>query len=136
MNSNQRANKTAIEKYRKELMAMVKDIQGIDKRILDKAVNVGLADVKQNTPVVTSYMKRNWYTTPTRKGKNGVEKKLINIMDYSSYVNYGRRIVVKGVTVGFVKGKFMLEKAVAKVDKVIESEFKKSIERVNKKHGK
>lgn len=127
----------AIDKYRKELMAMVKDIQGIDKRVLDKALNVGLVEVKQNTPVgETGYMKKNWSTTPTKKTNQGVAKSLINIMDYSSYVNYGHRIVKNHVTIGFVKGRFMLEKAVAKVEKVIENEFKKSIERVNKKHDK
>jgi len=52
-------------------------------------------------------------------------------------VNYGHRVVNrKGETVGFVKGKFILEKAVGKVDKQLVKEFKKEVERVNRKHDK
>lgn len=135
--SNYRRNKASIDKYRKELQAMLDDIHEIDVRCLDKAVNVGLADAKRNTPVNTGFMRRSWGTTPTVKTNKGVEKSIINTADYSSYVNYGHRVVNrKGETVGFVKGKFILEKAVGKVDKQLVKEFKKEVERVNRKHDK
>ncbi len=52
-------------------------------------------------------------------------------------MNYGHRIVNRsGKTVGWVPGQFMLEKAVNKVDKALESEFKKEVERVSRKHDK
>ncbi len=52
-------------------------------------------------------------------------------------MNYGHRIVNrKGETVGFVKGRFILQKAMDKVDKQLVKEFKKEVERVNKKHDK
>ncbi|PHV72182.1 hypothetical protein CS063_01525 [Sporanaerobium hydrogeniformans] len=136
MNTNQRANQMAIQKYRKELMAMISDIKEIDERVLTKAVNVGESEVKQNTPVDTGFMKKQWYVSPTKRTANGVEKRLYNIADYASYVNYGHRIVKAQVTVGFVKGRFMLEKSVAKVNKTLETEFKKEVERVNRKHDK
>ena len=41
--SNYRRNKAAIDQFRKELMAMVDDIQQIDKKVLNKAVNNGVA---------------------------------------------------------------------------------------------
>jgi hypothetical protein len=135
--SNYRRNKAFIDKYRKELKAMLGDISQIDVRCLNKAANVGLADAKRNTPVVTGFMRRSWATTPTVKTNKGVEKSIINTADYSSYVNYGHRVVNrKGETVGFVKGKFILEKAVGKVDKQLVKEFKKEVERVNRKHDK
>ena len=160
MNNNQRANQISIQKFRKELMAMMEDIQLIDEKILNKAVNVGLAEVKQNTPVgnypshvsfVTKegkqvefdvakktggFMKKQWHVSPTNRTANGVEKKLYNLADYASYINYGHRIVKSRITVGFVKGRFMLEKAVAKVNKILEIEFNKEIERVNRDHDK
>lgn len=137
MSSNYRRNKAFIDKYRKELKAMMNDISEIDQRVLNKAVNIGLADAKRNTPVVSGFMRKSWATTPTVKTNNGVEKSIINTADYSSYVNYGHRVVNrKGETVGFVKGKFILEKAVSKVDKQLVKEFKKEVERVNRKHDK
>lgn len=135
--SNQRLNKAAIDKYRKELKAMLGDISEIDSRILAKATKKGLADVKRNTPVVTGFMRRSWAVTPTKKAASGAEKSLINTADYSSYVNYGHRIVNRnGETVGWVPGRFMLEKAVSKVERQLAVEFKKEVERVNREHDK
>ena len=49
--SNYRRNEAAIRKFRKELMDMVDDIREIDKRVLNQAVNEGVAYAKRRTPV-------------------------------------------------------------------------------------
>mgnify|MGYP001309564119 CR=1 FL=1 len=135
--SNYRRNKAFIDKYRKELKAMLADISEIDKKVLNKAVNLGAAYARRNTPVVTGFMRRSWHTKPTRKTPQGVEKELINSADYSEFVNYGHRVVnSRGETVGWVKGQFILEKAVNKVEKELVKEFKKEVERVNREHDK
>ncbi|UZQ86030.1 HK97 gp10 family phage protein [Thermoclostridium stercorarium] len=142
--SNYRRNKAFIDKYRKELQAMLDDIREIDVRCLDKAVNVGLADAKRNTPIgqysggrVGGFMRKSWGVSPTRKTATSVEKELFNTADYAVYVNYGHRVVNrKGETVGWVPGKFILEKAVNKVEKELIRLFKKEVERVNRKHDK
>lgn len=137
MSSNYRRNKAFIDKYRKGLQATLDDISEIDKRVLNKAVSVGLADAKRNTPVVTGFMRRSWHVMPTKKTSKGIEKELINTADYSSYVNYGHRIVnSEGETKGWVKGRFILEKAINRVEKALIREFKKEVERVNRKHDK
>jgi len=146
MSSNYRRNKAFIDKYRKELKAMLDDISEIDKRVLDKAVNEGLADAKRNTPVgqyppssgrVGGFMRKSWAVSPTKKTGNGAEKELYNTAFYAPYVNYGHRIVNrKGETVGWVPGKFILEKAIKKVEKALVRLFEKEVERVNRKHDK
>lgn len=137
MNSNQKYNQAAIKKFRKELEAMLGDIVDIDVKVLNRAVNEGVADAKSNTNTVTGWMKKSWRSTPAVKSAKGVTKVLVNSMDYSSYVNYGHRIVNRsGETIGWVKGQFMLEKAINKVDKALVREFKKEVERVNKRHDK
>lgn len=137
MSSNYRRNKAFIDKYRKGLQATLDDISEIDKRVLNKAVSVGLADAKRNTPVVTGFMRRSWHVMPTKKTSKGIEKELINTADYSSYVNYGHRIVnSEGETKGWVKGRFILEKAVNRVEKALVRYFKEEVERVNRKHDK
>ncbi|HHT03007.1 MAG TPA: HK97 gp10 family phage protein [Bacteroidales bacterium] len=137
MNNNARHNRIAINQFRKELKAMFDDIREIDEKVLTKAVSIGVKDVKANTNVVTSFMRKSWRSTPVKKSADGVSKAINNYMDYAPHVNYGHRIVNnKKETVGFVKGQFMLEKAVGKVDKAIVKEFKKEVERVNRKHDK
>ena len=144
--SNYRTNKAAIDKFRKELKAMLGDISEIDSRVLTQAVNEGLADAKRNTPVgqyppgsgrVGGFMRKSWSVTPTQKTSTGVQKEMVNTADYSGFVNYGHRVVNRqGETVGWVPGKFILEKAVSKVEKQLVEEFRKEVERVNKKHDK
>lgn len=138
MNDNLRANRAAIKTFRKELQEMLGDISEIDTRCLNKAVNAGLADAKKNTNVVTGFMRKSWAATPAVKSKSGeVTKSLANSADYASFVNYGHRIVKRtGETVGWVKGQFMLERAINRVDKALEREFKIEVERVNRKHDK
>ena len=144
--SNYRTNKAAIDKFRKELKAMMGDISEIDSRVLTQAVNEGLADAKRNTPVgqyppssgrVGGFLRKSWSTTPTQKTSTGVQKEMINTAHYAIFVNYGHRVVNrKGETVGWVPGKFILEKAIKKVDKALVRLFEREVERVNRKHDK
>lgn len=144
--SNYRTNKAAIDKFRKELKAMLGDISEIDSRVLTQAVNEGLADAKRNTPVgqyppgsgrVGGFMRKSWSVTPTQKTSTGVQKEMINTADYSGFVNYGHRVVNRqGETVGWVPGKFILEKAIKKVEKALVRLFEREVERVNRKHDK
>lgn len=121
---NQRHNKAAIDQFRKELMAMVEDVRQIDAKVLNKAVNNGLAYAKRHTPVgqhpnpvtftvkngpdagriasfkvsnpgVGGFLRKNWHKLPTKKSKAGVETELQNSADYASFWNYGHRIVTK-----------------------------------------
>ena len=163
--SNYRRNKAAIDQLRKELMAMVEDIQQIDKKVLNKAVNAGAAYAKRRTPVgdhpnpvtfivnngpgvrkvvsfkvknpgVGGFLRKSWHKLPTKKTKAGVETELVNTAEYSTYWNYGHRIVTKkgGPTKGFVKGTFVLEKTRGYIEKQLVKEFEKEVKAVQSKH--
>lgn len=138
MNSNRKYNKAALKQFRKELKAMFDDIEDIDKNILNKSVNTGVRHAKNNTNVVSGFMRKSWRSAPAVKTNDGVvTKSLVNSADYSEFVNYGHRIVNKnGETTGFVKGQFILEKAVGVVERELVKNFKKEVERVSKKHDK
>ena len=163
--SNYRRNKAAIDQVRKELMAMVEDIQQIDKKVLNKAVNAGAAYAKRRTPVgdhpnpvtfivnngpgvrkvvsfkvknpgVGGFLRKSWHKLPTKKTKAGVETELVNTAEYSTYWNYGHRIVTKkgGPTKGFVKGTFVLEKTKGYIEKQLVKEFEKEVKAVQSRH--
>lgn len=142
--SNVSANAAVIDRYRKELRAMLGDISQIDRKVLTSAVNEGLKDVKKNTPVgqypkgsgkVGGTLRKGWHTTPTRPAGKGIQKGLENNVYYVPYVNDGHRIVTrKGVTVGYVEGKHFLERANNVVEKTMIREFNAEIERVKAKH--
>jgi len=136
--SNYRRNKAEIDKFRKELKSMLDDISDIDIKVLNKAVNDGVKEAKEQTNVISGHMRRSWRSAPAIKSAKGeATKTMINTADYAPYVNYGHRIVNKsGETIGWVKGQFILERTAHKVDKSLLEAFRKEVERVNKKHDK
>ena len=136
--NNRRANEAAIKQFRKELKALLDDITDVDVKVLNEAVNKGVADAKRNTNAVSGFMRKSWKSPPAVKSKTGgVTKSLVNTADYSEFVNYGHRVVNKnGETVGWVKGQFMLEKAIGVTEKELVKEFRKEIERLRRKHDK
>lgn len=138
MNSNRKYNEIAVKQFRKELKAMFDDIEEIDKKVLNKAVNQGVKIAKQNTNVVSGFMRKSWRSAPAVKSKSGeVTKSLVNTADYSEFVNYGHRVVDKlGNTKGWVKGQFMLEKAIGFIERQLVKAFREEVERVSKKHDK
>lgn len=114
---------------------MVDDIRNVDKKCLNRAVNEGVRYAKLNTNVVSGFMRKSWRTEPAVKSASGVEKILANGADYSSFVNYGHRIVSQtGETTGFVKGQYILEKTVTLVDKALIKAYKKEMERIEREH--
>lgn len=137
MSSNFRRNKAFIGQYRKDLRSMFGDIREIDKKCLNKAVNIGVAYAKRNTNVDTGFMRKSWHASRTEIKPDAAEKSLYNTADYSSFYNDGHRLVDgAGATVGFVKGKYVLERTNDRVEKSLIREFKKEIEGVSRKHDK
>ena len=159
MGTNQRRNKATIDKYRKELEELLYDISEVDTTVLNKAVNIGLAEAKRLTPVgvypkevnfttqdgksvsfkiaksrVGGQMRRSWSISNIKRSNNGIKKELFNNVEYAPHVNYGHRIIIRGVTKGFVEGKFILEKVINRVEKAMINEFDKAINEVKKKH--
>lgn len=138
------------------------DIEEVDKRCLNKAVNLGTRKVKELTNVgehtnpvdfytrsgvhvvfnasvtkVGGTMRKGWRATPAIKKKGGgVQKFLVNNVYYASYVNDGHVIRNKkgGPVKGFVKGQHMLEKTVKYVDKQLVKAFNEEIDRIKSEH--
>lgn len=122
--SNYSENTKAIDQFRKELRAMIEDIREIDKKVLNQAVNEGVAYAKRHTPVgihpnpvtftvkrgrdagrvvsfnvgtpgVGGFLRKSWNKLRTRESVQGLETELINAAEYASYWNDGHRIVNK-----------------------------------------
>lgn len=132
-NINTSINSKAINKFRDEFAALSDDIKKVDIKVLNKALDAGLAQVVDLSPVDTGWLQDNWFREPARKVYDGVSGLLSNPVDYASHVNYGHRIVVNGKTIGHVEGQFFLEEAVNFAEKVMISEFKKEIKRIGGK---
>ncbi len=136
--SNYSDNAKAIDQFRKELRAMLEDISEIDKNVLNQAMNEGVAFAKRHTPVVSGFLRKSWHKLRTKKSAAGVEAELVNSAEYASYWNDGHRIVNKkgGITKGFVKGTYVLEKTGDYIEKRMIVLFDKAVKEVQKEHDK
>lgn len=157
--SNLKENTENIRKFRKELEALFEDITEIDVKVLKKTLAAGDRAAKNETPVgdypsqvefttkdgkrvsfkvtkkVGGHLRRNWFVTNIERTPYGISGTLYNNVEYAIPVNNGHRIKSKdGQTLGFVKGKFMLQKAIIAAEKTMAEEFKKSIGEVKSKH--
>lgn len=68
-------------------------------------------EVKRTTPVDTGNLRRRWFCRVDNK-KGQLTIWIGNDADYAAPVNNGHRIVRAKKTVGFVKGRYMLEKGI------------------------
>ncbi|MDO4173715.1 MAG: HK97 gp10 family phage protein [Eubacteriales bacterium] len=95
-------------------------LEQMSECVLNQLADIVLAATKSNTPVRSGNLRRNWRRTPVKVKISGNEifVKIYNNTEYAPYVEYGHRIVVKGVTVDFQPGVFMLTMAVENADKI------------------
>lgn len=119
--SNYRRNWAFIQQYRKELAAMLEDVKQIDKEVLNRAVNEGVAYAKYRTPVglhpnpvtftvkrgkaagkvvsfkisnpgVGGFLRKSWSKGRSKRNENNIECTISNNAEYASFWNYGHRI--------------------------------------------
>lgn len=114
------------------------EIRKVSEHVLNKLANTVLAATKSNTPVKSGQLRRNWKRTKVEVDtfRDEVFVKIYNITEYAPYVEYGHRIVVNGVTVGFQDGVLMLTTAVENAEKIapemIEEQVLAALERIEK----
>jgi len=119
--SNYSDNARAIDQFRKELRVMLGDIMEVDRRVLNQAMNEGVAFAKRHTPVgvhpnpvtftvkrgpdtgkvvsfkvknpgVGGFLRKSWHKLRTKKTSAGVEAELVNTAEYASFWNDGHNI--------------------------------------------
>lgn len=123
----------SLEKFSKDLENLIKD----QDRILTEALNeVALRLyrlVVKDTPVDTSWLQQGWYIGAVKKRGSEYYVELTNAVEYAEYIEYGHRLVVNGVTIGWVDGVFMMTINEEKVQRVMDKIIKR---RIDKELGK
>lgn len=76
--------------------------------------------VSRITPVDTGDLRLGWFVSDYRVVGNVYEVEISNVEPYAVYVEYGHRIVSKGITIGWKDGVFMLTIAMDAVDRRVE----------------
>lgn len=96
--------------------------------VYEVATRVFQATVK-NTPVDTGNLRNSWNIDDIKKKGSVYEIEISNNVKYSSYVEFGHRIVVGGNTLGWKDGVFMLTIAEKNLEKVMDKIFQRKFEK-------
>ena len=158
--SNQRRNKAIMDKLIKDLSVFQEDFDETVESILNETTAVAETYAKDLTPAVTGDARAKWKTKKAYRVSNGFRSRLYNNSDHIGYINYGHRMTkhfVPGIWVGntfeynpflmgeggvmgsktsYVKGQFMMEKAVGNAEKFMHRNAEKKIENLKRKYEK
>ena len=153
-------NAENFSEYRKQLEELGANLSKCAQSAVSQMANVGMKTTVKNTPVgdysknvsfVTSdgkvvtfktgykkiggTLRRGWKKDATHKEGNDWVSGYSNSTSYAMYVNAGHRIVSKGITWGFVKGKRMLEQGMNEAQRQMHAIFEAKITGVKQKGG-
>ena len=148
-------NSEELKRFMDKLKQLQADTDDIAHKVVSRMADVGINVTKKNTPTGDypslvrfttkdgkevsfhvkkkqgGYLRGMWRKTPPQKYGGSYVSGYYNNTDYGMYVNNGHRVVNKdGATVGYVKGKRMLEQGIVAARRQTEnlwvSEIKKS----------
>jgi hypothetical protein len=131
--------------FKAALIKLGADLDESAERIISQMADIGLATTKKNTPVgkysagsgkIGGTLRRGWMKDKSLKVGCNWQSGYSNNVEYGMYVNNGHRIVGKGgTTIGYVKGKRMLEQGINEARRQNETLMRNEIERVKQKDG-
>ncbi len=125
------------EHFIKSLERLNADLDDVARRVVNRAVNEGMAVTIKATPprkdskrIFSGTLKKGWIQNPAQRVLNGWEGGYSNNVEYGIYVNFGHRIVSKGKTIGYLPGQFFLEEGVNHARRNMEHYFRSEIKTI------
>ena len=88
------------------------------REVLQELGNMLLAGTKRRTPVDTGKLRGNWFITNDRQRGDVFEIEIYNNTEYAPWVENGHRVVVRGKTVGWCEGIFMLRLSITEIERL------------------
>ena len=126
--SSVKIDKSDFLKLQKALKEKIENQDNLIERCVNNAAARVIRVTKRGTPVRSGNLRRNWKVEAAKKITNGYSAKVYNNSDYADYVEYGRRRLRKGKTVGWIDGKFMLTQGEDEVKRRMDRIVKKEVE--------
>lgn len=115
-------------KIKDSLIELNKTSHVIHMRVAKRVAQLAIRKVKKMTPVDTGDLRNNWKYDIIKKGDTYIIV-VYNQLEYASFVEKGRRIVVAGKTVGWVEGRFMLKLTEDEMARIAPNMWKKEVEK-------
>lgn len=116
-------------KLREQVVEFRKSSGQAHDRAARKIAQLFIRKVKKLTPVgETGDLRNNWKYHVAKKGQDYIIL-IYNQIEYASFVEDGHRIVVQGVTIGWVEGRFMMQMTESQMEKIAPVMWEKEVEK-------
>lgn len=113
---------------KQQMIELNKRTHAVHMRVANRIGLLAVRKVKKMTPVDTGDLRNNWKHLVVKRGDTFIIT-VYNQLQYASFVENGHRIVIGGVTVGWVEGKFMLKLTKDEMERIAPVMWKKEIEK-------
>lgn len=102
-------------RYLKMVTVCKKQYYDFLKDFLKEMASRVISRAKPRTPVDTGNLRRSFILGDVNGYGKNISVDILNGADYASYIEYGHRIVMNGVEVGWYDGRFMLKTSVDEI---------------------
>lgn len=100
----------------------------IHLKVAKRIAQLAIRKVKKMTPVDNGDLRNNWKFHIIKKGDTYTIL-IYNQLEYASFVESGHRIVVSGITIGWVEGRFMLKLTADEMERIAPKMWKNGVEK-------
>lgn len=109
---------SAVTVFKNQYYDFLKDfLKEMASRVISRA--------KPRTPVDTGNLRRSFILGDVNGYGENISVDILNGADYASYIEYGHRIVVNGVEVGWYDGRFMLKTSVDEIQRQMPERYQR-----------
>jgi len=123
------------EAFANNVKNMQKDFDSFLQDLMVETLERIVGKAKLKTPVDTGALRAAWQIGDIRRVGNTIVGEVLNGMEYSTFVEYGHRLVSGGVEIGWVEGRFMLTLAIDEVQQRFERQFNSDFIKFCKDYG-
>lgn len=106
--------------------------ESIHDQVAHRIALLAIRKVKKLTPVDTGNLRQNWKYTITKSGDTYIIF-IENPAHYALFVEKGHRIVVAGITVGWVEGRFMMKLMESEIERIAPNMWMREVEKEMRK---
>ena len=124
-----------LSSYQSSITLMRKEYHEFLKDFLTEMAERVISRTKPRTPVDTGALRASWELGDIHGDGENISIEILNGQEYATEIEYGHRIVINGVEIGWYEGRFMLKTSMDEIHKQIPLRYKSKFKEFRAKYG-
>lgn len=128
-------NYKELSAYLSSITVMKDEFHSFLKKFLIEMANRVIAKTKPRTPKDTGALRNSWELGDIKGEGENISVEILNGMEYATEIEYGHRIVINNVEVGWYEGRFMLKISIDEVRRQMPLRYQSRFKEFCKENG-